>query len=217
MEEFDYIFDGLHLRRRQFNGGRFPGRVTYNRRRPDRLIPRTESEKLNHHLMEMMLKKLRPLEQYVEVGFRHEKRKGLLGALTCMIKDALIRDGFEHSLILPTHVSISEGNLAIDIDSFQAYYDPTTSEICVSWDPSAGKGWEGQSDPRDDDRLMVVAQDFWGYGTYGKINGAPRSAGSERIYVDPEIRSYFVYLAFISADGTSQSQSVCLYDEVYTE
>src|SRR5690606_39197898 len=94
-------------------------------------------------------------------------------ALLQMKRDALIYDGFD-SCILPDAISISEGNLAIG-DTFEAYYDPSTSEICVTWETDAPREWEGQIPGRDDDRLMVAAQDVWGtYHAYGKINGAPR-------------------------------------------
>lgn len=48
---------------------------------------------------------------------------------------------------------------------------------------------------------------------WGKIYGGYRSAGSERLKVPmyfPTSYSYFVYVAFLSADGTDQASSVCL-------
>lgn len=219
MEDFEYTFNGYRLCRIQYDGGRFPGRLIYKRRPSDRAIPRTENDELNQYLMDMMLEHLRPLEKYVEVGFRNGKRAPFHAALLNMKREALICDGFDKSHIIALMVSISEGNLAIG-DTFEAYYDPATSEICVTWDTDASEEWEGQIPGRADDRLMVVAQDVWGtYQTYGKINGAPRSAGSERFFVDPlsDDRGYFVYVAFISADGTSQSHSICLLDQVSTE
>lgn len=220
MEHFEYVFDGLRIRRIQYNGGRFPGRVFYQRRRPDRLKPRIESEKLNHYLFDMMQKQLRPLEKYVEIGYRHGsgKRTGMYAALWWMNKYALIRKGFHDSEILPNLISISHGNLAME-DTFQGYFDPETSEICVTWDTTLPPTLEGQKAASADDRLMIVAQDVWGsYEAYGKIDGATRSAGTERVLVASNMSiAYFVYMAFISADGTSQSYSISLQDPIYTD
>ena len=62
-----------------------------------------------------------------------------------------------------------------------------------------------------DDQVMILAYDIENEEEYGKIYGQGRSAGADIIELDDEKgHTYHIYVAFIAADRSAQSDSVYL-------
>jgi hypothetical protein len=210
MESFEHHFEGSSFRKMSEDYYKNIGRIPYRRARPDRLKPRTETQKINAHIHETVLDFLTPLKKFIEVGYRNEPGVPFAEAIQYIYEVALYRDGYD-SAVDPYGMQISFGKLVYQ-DEFKMHFDADTSEVVVEWDPALPEPKAKEKAASENDWLMIVAYDAWGAGeAYGKIYGARRNAGVERLKVPVYYpTSYFVYVCFLSADDTDQSTSCCL-------
>lgn len=219
MEDNDGLY-GMFFRALGLEYVKNPGRIPYSRQRPDRLKHLTESEKENHELYYTLKDWLEPLKDYVEVGFRNHPSKDepMVAALRNLLRQAVIRNQYGREF-LPNLADISTGDLVIE-DTFQVYFDYESSEVKVTWDPELPPTPDGKKAASDDDRLMILVYRTFGWDAYGKVYGARRSEGIERVTIPPgeDPLNYYLFVAFTSADGTSQSRTVavdpCLWEGV---
>ncbi len=186
-----------------------PGRISYGRQKSARLKPRSKSDLLNQQLLAEMKAWLKPLEAYLKVGYRNYPGETcpMAAALREANKCAAFRHPSDYSF-LPPLVPISYGDLAFE-DDFKVLYNAYTSELCIYWDIDMPEALEGQKPASEDDRVMVVARRWSGDDVYGKVFGARRGDCCERVAIprEDDPNDYYIYVAFTSADGTTQSGS----------
>lgn len=213
MENFEGGFYAFLLRKLGFEFVQHPGRIPYARQRPKRLKPRTENQKENQLLFLYLRDWLAPLEEYVKVGYRNHPSNmdPMVLALYDLMRVAVIQHN-DGPQFIPTLALISSGNLVIE-DNFEVSYDSETSVLQVSWDTQHPPVPDGRKPASDHDRLMLLVYETWGGEAFGKVYGAHRCEGSDNVVIPPlgdDPLKYYLYLAFTSADGTSQSVTIAV-------
>jgi|GEM_PF-4442199 len=212
MDRNEYDLSGFFFRKSDEPVEDTRGRIPYARRLPARRIPKTEREKLNYWIHERVMDFLEPLEAVFEVGMRHyqDGKRGLHAAVHHAYTVSLFRDGYG-SAIDPWMVAISVGRLIMPY-SFKLHFNRDSWEIGVSWDPDPPKAYPGEVAGQADDRLMLVAYSGWDTGeVFADMDAARRSEGKACIQVRRDCpTSYFVYVAFRSADGSVHSSTTCI-------
>src|SRR5690606_34337514 len=86
--------------------------IPYMKSRSHRTKPATEGEKINRFIFGMTQQWLKPLKEYLRIGFNNYTltNQGVNAAKSFLYKNALIKDGF-NSTIDPTLVKVSHGDL----------------------------------------------------------------------------------------------------------
>lgn len=174
------------------------------RKRPQRKEAPTEGELLSHHMFRVVNSWVRPLLEFVRIGFRgyHERFEGYNAAVSVVRLEALQEDGY-NSWVDPSKARVSHGSLPL-ARNLQAQLQPG-GRVDFSWDPSGVFGCS----PRD--RVMLLA-----YNVEQKI-AVPRTFGNNRYSGSDSLQlplgypgKYHLYAAFIAEDLSRQSDSVYL-------
>lgn len=173
-----------------------------------RSVPRvrniyTPNEIVNQAKFEKVQNYLKPLKELVRVGFKNHYTKtgGYRGAISYTRKVALVSDD-AGIYIDPALFKFSGGELPGAIE-------PTVrldngSEFLFTWNYSRLQGSDGS------DQMMVLIYDPVNLKALTRIfDGAFRSAGELSIPIPPELKGkdVDVYIGFVAADRTSQSES----------
>lgn len=144
---------------------------------------------------------LLPLLDFVRVGFKgyNERFQGFAAAKSWLLKNCMqVVDG--EIRIDPALVKISSGNLPLPENIQCSVQEPNT--LRISWTPARERGFLY-------DQAMVLAYQLED-GPYGEVLSSDRTSGEVLVPVDPSPEPYHVYLAFIAADRSRQSDSVYL-------
>lgn len=158
-------------------------------------------EILNRKKFAAAQKWLKPLTPFVRVGFKgyNERFQGFVAAKSWLMKNCIqVEDG--EIRIDPALVKISSGDLPLP-ENIQCSQQAKNT-FRISWTPSRERGFEY-------DQAMAVAY-VPGHNAYGPVLGSDRTSGEVLVPVVPSPHPYHVYLAFIAADRSRQSDSVYL-------
>ncbi len=159
-----------------------------------------EGEALNRKKFAAAQAWLQPVTDFVRVGFKgyNERFQGFTAAKSWLMKNCIqVIDG--EIVIDPALVKISSGNLPLPENIQCSLQELNTFRI--SWTPARERGFLH-------DQAMVMAYDQ--HSAYGLVLGSDRTSGEVLVPVDPSSYPYHVYLAFIAADRSRQSDSVYL-------
>jgi hypothetical protein len=149
-----------------------------------------EGETLNRRKFAAAQAWLQPVTDFVRVGFKgyNERFQGFTAAKSWLMKNCIqIIDG--EIVIDPSLVKISSGNLPLPENIQCSVQEPNT--LRISWTPARERG-------------------FLYDGAYGIVLGSDRTSGEVLVPVYPSSNPYHVYIAFIAADRSRQSDSVYL-------
>jgi hypothetical protein len=144
---------------------------------------------------------LLPIKDFVKVGFKgyNERFQGFAAAKSWLLKNCIqVIDG--EIRIDPALVKISSGNLPLPENIECSVQEPNT--LRISWTPKRERGFMY-------DQAMVLAYRLE-YGPYGEVLSSDRTSGEVLVPVHASPNPYHVYLAFIAADRSRQSDSVYL-------
>jgi hypothetical protein len=144
---------------------------------------------------------LQPLLHFVRMGFANysERSYGFIAAKSYLLKHAMEGDS-DNPVINPTKIKLSHGSLPLPENIVVSKIEPNTIEF--SWEVKPGHG-------DSFDQAMMVAYDLEKRKCISFTSGQFRNTGNSRLPVDAGY-NYHLYLAFVSADRSSQSDSVYL-------
>lgn len=160
-----------------------------------------EGEILNQKKFAAAQAWLKPITAFVRVGFKgyNERFQGFVAAKSWLMKNCIqVIDG--EIWIDPALVKISSGDLPLPENIRCILQEPNTFRI--SWTPTRERGYHY-------DQAMVLAYELK-HTAYGPVFGSDRASGEVLVPVNLSPHPYHVYLAFIAADRSRQSDSVYL-------
>lgn len=160
-----------------------------------------EGEVLNRKKFAAAQAWLQPTTDFVRVGFKgyNERFQGFAAAKSWLMRNCIqVIDG--EIRIDPALVKISSGNLPLPENIQCTLLEPNIFRI--TWTPAMERGFMY-------DQAMVMAYDQK-HSAYGPVLGSDRTSGEVLVPVHPSTYAYHVYLAFIAADRSRQSDSVYL-------
>ncbi|MFA6275390.1 MAG: DUF6266 family protein [Pedobacter sp.] len=163
----------------------------------------TTNELENQKKMGMVQAYLNPLKDLLKVGFAnyYTKTGGFRAALAYTRREALVSDADGNCYIDPALFKISGGVLPQAINPAMVWNDPA---LLITWDITT-LNYEEEAD-----QLMVLIYDpLHKIATTRIFNGAFRRDGELKIELDPHLSTteINVYIGFVSADRTAQSDS----------
>jgi hypothetical protein len=161
-------------------------------------------EKQNHQKFATAQNWLSPITPFLRVGFKGytQKAPGFRGAIS-----HLLNNGFEgvapHQVIQPKLVKVSFGDLPlsenITVEKWEQKY------LKFSWDTGIVEGGSSK------DQVMLLAYNPEEKSKIMSLTGNFRGTGTDQLIFPFGLGGiYHVYLAFVSADRSSQSNSVYL-------
>lgn len=169
-----------------------------------RTIPPHEKEQQNRNKFAMAHWWLKPVTEFVRAGFKgySEKVEGFVAAKSWLLKNAFEGEGAAMS-IDPSRVKVSHGDLHLPTNITALKIAP--DEFQITWDVP----------PMDDDaydQVMILAYDIENGVADWKTTGQFRNAGRDTMYISPSTIDmiYHIYVAFVAADRSRQSDSVYL-------
>jgi hypothetical protein len=169
-----------------------------------RTIPPHEKEQQNRNKFGMAHRWLKPVTEFVRAGFKgySEKVEGFIAAKSWLLKNAFEGEG-ETMSINPSRAKVSHGDLHLptNITALKTGQE----ELQITWDVP-------EMDDDAYDQVMILAYDIEHGVTEWKITGQFRSAGRDSLYISPSSFEmiYHIYVAFVAADRSRQSDSVYL-------
>ena len=161
----------------------------------------TEGEILNRKKFAAAQAWLKPITAFVREGFKgyNESFQGFVAAKSWLMKNCIqVIEG--EILIDPSLVKISSGDLPLPENISCILQEPNTFRI--SWTPVRERGFLY-------DQAMVLIYEVK-HNAYGPVFGSARTSGEELVSVNPSSNPYHVYIAFIAADRSRQSDSLYL-------
>lgn len=164
----------------------------------------SKPEKANRSRFKEAQHWLSPILGYVREGFRgySQKASGFTGALSHLLLNA-VAGTKEEPEINPSLVSVSFGNLPLS-DNVKAAWK-TAHEIEFTWDTTPVE------DASANDQVMLLAYDIKNQKPHISLTGQFRKTGSDTLKAYGRTgTTYHVYLAFIAADRSRQSNSIYL-------
>lgn len=147
---------------------------------------------------------LSPLKDYVREGFKGYPlaAAGFSGALSNLLLNA-VEGTKEEPKVNPSLALVSFGNLPLSANVKAAF--KTTHEIEFTWDTAHVE------DASADDQVMLLAYDIKNKKPHISLTGQFRKTGSDTLKAFGKAgATYHVYLAFIAADRSRQSDSIYL-------
>ena len=171
---------------------------------PNRTKPPTPGELANRHIFKFTQQWLTPIDSFLKVGFKgySQTSYGVNAAKSYLYKHALKKDGFNSS-IDPSLMLVSYGNLSLS-DNIQMELIEN-DQLSISWNPKILKG----QDP--DDQVMIVAYNIEKKIAIATASGQFRKTGQHILDLEGLADgTIHIYVAFISVDRESQSNSVYL-------
>lgn len=171
------------------------------RRRPVREAGPTEAELLNRFMLEMTTSWVRPVLEFVRIGFRNytETYEGFNAAVSLVRKEALQKNGYA-STIDPSKAKVSDGTLR-NAENFMVELLPG-GQLNFTWDPLV----DAASGPRD--RVMLLAYNIEKAAAVHETFGNKRQEGNDSLQLPLYLPgTYHLYAAFIAEDLSRQSNS----------
>jgi hypothetical protein len=147
---------------------------------------------------------LKPLLPFVREGYKkYAKTSGAFVAA----KAYLLNNAFEgvqpDSRINPALMKVSTGDLPLSND--MAVSKTEDYQLQFSWDTAPVEGGSGY------DQVMLLAYDMDDKWAFYNTTGQFRNAGADTLNLAPvKEKTYHLYMAFIAADRSRQSDSVYL-------
>lgn len=180
--------------------------IPYIKSLPKRKKPVRENEQLNRNKFGMAHWWLKPVKNFVRSGFKgySEKVEGFIAAKSYILKNAFEDTGADQ-FINPALVKVSYGNLSLPGNITAEKIAP--DQIQFSWDIS------GVNEDNKYDQAMLLAYDIEKGRAVYNATGQFRHIGKDvlEIALEPGREStYHLYLAFVAADRSRQSDSVYL-------
>jgi hypothetical protein len=170
-----------------------------------RTIPPHEKEQLNRNKFAMAHRWLQPVTDFVRVGYKGytETVEGFLAAKSYLLKNAFQGEGAD-LLINPALMKVSYGDLLLTDNITVVKTAP--NELQVSWNGSNKK------QPGAFDQAMILAYDIENGKAIFNITGQFRYVGADTLSITPATpeRIYHIYVAFVAADRSRQSDSIYL-------
>ncbi len=172
-----------------------------------RSAKRQPGEKANQDKFRLAHRWLQPLLDFVREGFRNYSPsvEGFLAA-----KSHLLLNAFEGTppdiFINPARVKLSHGSLPLPGDITMEKKEG--NQLVFSWNPALMT-----ADSSPSDQVMLLAYDIEHAGVEYDLYGQLRKTGTDVLSLPAsgqEERTYHVYLAFVAADRSRQSDSVYL-------
>ena len=176
----------------------------------ERTSPLTKKEIANRKKWAMAHAWLKPVTKFVREGFKGYTPtvEGFIAAKSYLLKNAFEGDAPDFT-INPALVKVSSGEL------------PLPQNIQVT--PIAANGLQFSWDTENIeignkyDQVMLLAYDIEGGYAFSRITGQLRINGSDTLHVQKGFkRTHHLYIAFVSADRSTQSNSLYL-GPVYIE
>ena len=178
--------------------------IPYLKSRPERKKPAGEKEMANRNKFAMSQNWLRPIKAVVRCGFKgyRDRVEGFVAAKSYLLKNAF--EGEEKDLVInPSLMKISIGDLPLPGDITAAKLTP--NQLQISWDTSDNTASRF-------DQVMLLAYDIEKGRAIYNTTGQFRHVGSDTLNIPPASpeRDYHIYVAFVAADRSRQSDSVYL-------
>lgn len=147
---------------------------------------------------------LQPVTKFVREGFRgySETVEGFIAAKSYLLKNAFEGEapGFT---INPALMKVSYGELPLPVNI--QFTQIARNEIRFTWDTD-----NMETDNRYD-QVMLLAYDIEGGYAFTRLTGQLRVNGSDTITFQAGLdRTYHLYIAFVSADRSTRSNSLYL-------
>jgi len=178
--------------------------MPYLKLRPERRKPAGAKEMANRNKFAMSQSWLKPIKAFVRCGFKgySDRVEGFTAAKSYLLKNAFEGQG-SSMVINPALMKISIGNLPLPGDITAAKLTP--SQLQVSWDTSDFSG-------NRFDQVMLLAYDIETGRAVFNTTGQFRNVGADTLHIEPASpeRTYHIYVAFVAADRSRQSDSVYL-------
>jgi hypothetical protein len=169
-----------------------------------RTIPPHEKEQQNRNKFGMAHRWLKPVTEFVRVGFKgySEKVEGFIAAKSWLLKNAFEGEG-DNMRIDPSLAKVSHGDLHLPTNLIVQKTGP--EELQITWDVPA-MNYDAY------DQIMILAYDIEHGVADWKITGQFRNAGRDTLELFPSSFEmiYHIYVAFVSADRSRQSDSLYL-------
>lgn len=165
------------------------------------------AEAANRQRFALAQKWLKPLLPFVRQGFQQysERVEGYVAAKSYLWHHAMIQ---ENGLwkIEPENMLVSFGSLAPP-EQGAVTYDLENQELLFSWDNQVGADKSLQLD-----QVMLLAYEPVSAQVFFQCTGTFRKMGEDRLAIHPQLckQPVLLYMAFVSADRQSQSNSVFL-------
>lgn len=179
--------------------------IPYIRSLPSKRLGKlSEKEQANRDRFARAQFWLKPLLEFVRIGFRNYTPTvaGFSAAKSWLMKNAMEQtaDGI---VIHPSRVLLSYGDLPLPPNPRVG--EVKDNEITVYWDVIEDDPDHGY------DQCMLLAYDVDQKGVHTKLTGQFRQMGTDTLK-SPDMKggTYHIYLAFVAADRSRQSNSVYL-------
>ena len=174
--------------------------IPYMKTLNERKKPATENEKSNRQKFAQAQKWLKPLLDFVRQGFKGYSPtvEGFVAAKSHLLKNAMEKtdDGF---VVNPALVKLSFGDLPMPDNIRMQKLE--NNELQFSWDES--------NNDHAYDQAMLLAYDIERGHVNMKLTGQFRYVGSDTLRIW-KARTLHIYIAFIAADRSRQSESLYL-------
>lgn len=170
----------------------------------ERTAPPTPKEMVNRKKWSMAHAWLKPVTQFVREGFKGytDTIEGFIAAKSYLLKNAF--EGEAPDLTInPNLVKVSSGELPLPQHINVSLN--TNKELQFTWDTNDIEFANRY------DQVMLLAYDIEGGYAYTRLTGQLRMNGSDTVNVQRGLnRTLHVYIAFVSADRLTRSNSVYL-------
>jgi hypothetical protein len=163
----------------------------------------SEKELLNRKKFAMAQKWLKPLVEFVRIGFRgySQRSQGFVAAKSWLLHNSFTGTG-ENLQIDPALVKLSSGDLPNPKDIAVELME--TGNLKFTWNPASD-----ESNAKD--QIMMVAYNVDSAHVLSMTTGQFRSNGSDILKVQKmDNKSFHIYAAFNAADRSRQSDSIYL-------
>lgn len=171
-----------------------------------RTIPPHKEEQLNRNKFAIAHRWLQPVTDFVRAGYKGytDTVEGFLAAKSYLLKNAFEGVGAE-MVINPALMKVSYGNLPLPADITAIKAAP--NQLQVSW-----KKCRKDHHSNAFDQVMILAYDIENGESIDNITGQFRYVGTDTLNITPAIpeRIYHIYVAFVAADRSRQSDSIYL-------
>jgi hypothetical protein len=173
--------------------------IPYMKGLPKRTKAFTDNELKNQSRFGNVQSWLRPVKPYIKAGYANYPAayQGYAAAVSYLSKNAL-----EGATVIPSKMKISLGTLPLSGSITYALLPG--GQVEFSWDKTT------PADGSRYDQAMLLAYDVEKGKQRGVIYGPLRSAGSGIVQLPTEPHSFHLYIAFLAADRSRQSDSVYL-------
>lgn len=173
--------------------------IDYIKAKPIRSAPFTNGELNNQSRFKNINAWLKPIRRFIKVGFAafSPHCKGYAAAVAYLAKHA-----YNGSTIDPSLMKVSAGSLPLP--AHFNYSLQAGNQLLVTWDTVLPPGAHAH------DQAMLLAYDVEAGKQRGFCYGQFRSVGSDKLQLLSGPHVYHLYVAFIAADRSRQSDSVYL-------